>query len=149
DVLASAPRPNAEGLVAWLDGSTAVKFKQDDYLALHRAVFSLSAKEVWRQLRAGTYDAFVQALPDEFHAGVRCIADELHARFSQRAAQALDAFERVRAQQLPTMKDRALWLQEHVPQPERSRVFSQLTGRDIAPSIWDELEPKGAGMTLE
>lgn len=149
DVLALAPRPNAEGLVAWVDPFTAVKFKQDDYLALHRVVFGLSAKEVWRNLSAGTYDDFVTMLPDEFHGAVTGIADELRARYDEHVHRAHGDVAAVTAQGFGTQKERALWLQAHTTQPATGFAFSLLAGRGIEEGIWRVLEPKGAGMTLE
>src|SRR5690606_33026673 len=67
DVLSAPPRDNAEGYVIWLDERTAIKFKYEAYMALHRIVSNLTVKEVWRQLRDGTFEEFAAALPDEFH----------------------------------------------------------------------------------
>lgn len=56
-----------EGWVVYLpDLGTLVKVKRDSYLELHKARFSLTRREVYRQLRDGTYEEFVLNLPDEF-----------------------------------------------------------------------------------
>jgi RNA ligase len=82
EIIELPSRENAEGWVVWLDPQRAVKFKQEDYLALHRIVSSLSTKEVWRQLRAGTFEEFAVSLPDEFHQWALETAEPLLAQHS-------------------------------------------------------------------
>lgn len=149
EVLSTPPRENAEGFVAWVDPWTAVKFKQDDYLALHRAIFSLSAKEVWRQLSAGTFEDFVCALPDEFHIWARDVASDLTRAFTEADSSARAALAGLNALGLETRKEQAQWVTTNVERALIGRVFSLLDGRDIAESIWRDLEPVGAGMQLE
>jgi RNA ligase len=51
DVLARAPRPNAEGLVVrFIEADVRVKIKQDDYKALHRIITTCSARSLWEHL---------------------------------------------------------------------------------------------------
>lgn len=53
EALALPPRENAEGIVVEFDGSrTKVKIKQDDYLRLHRVLYSLSNKAIWEKMVA-------------------------------------------------------------------------------------------------
>lgn len=141
DVLALPPRSNAEGYVVWLDARTAVKLKQADYLALHRVVSNLTVKEVWRQLRAGTFDAFAEALPDEFHGWARDARGGLIGRFNRIRLDAMRALE-----DLPdeSRKDQAAWIARNVPAAERGLVFGLLDGKNVSDAVWRMLEPKGS-----
>lgn len=47
DALAAEPRPNAEGYVVTFSDGSKVKLKQDDYIALHRIMTGLNARNVW------------------------------------------------------------------------------------------------------
>lgn len=56
-----------EGWVVYLPAlGTLVKVKRDSYLKLHKIKFSLTRREVYRQLRDGGFDSFITSLPDEF-----------------------------------------------------------------------------------
>lgn len=147
EVLSLPPRDNAEGWVVWLTPRTAVKIKYEQYLALHRIVSSLTKKEVWRQLRAGTFDEFAAALPDEFHGWARGEAKALREDFNYRYQMALWALR-----DLPddTRKEQALWIQRNVKPEFRGLVFGLLDGKDVSDSIWRLVEPKGeSSPTLE
>lgn len=137
-------RPGAEGIVVWLDAARAVKIKQADYVALHRIVSNLTVKEVWRQLRAGTFNEFVVALPDEFHAWAMETAEPIvaHHEWTIRGAQAWHAA--VLARGLPTRKTQALFIVREVEPETRGLVFSLLDGKDITDAAWRMVEPKAA-----
>lgn len=142
EVLARPPRKNAEGWIVWLDERRAIKIKQDDYLALHRIVSSLTAKEVWRQLRAGTFDEFVVALPDEFHEWAAKEAAVLRAAFQDRHDLATAWHQNVTVREFPDRKSQALYLQAEAPAYVRGFVFGLLDGRDISDGVWRDVEPK-------
>lgn len=56
-----------EGWVVYLPAlGTLVKVKRDSYLELHKIKFSVTRREVYRQLRDGGFDDFIARLPDEF-----------------------------------------------------------------------------------
>lgn len=144
DVLSMPDRPNREGLVVWIDSSTAVKIKQQDYVELHRIVSNLSQKEVWRQLSAGTYDEFVQKLPDEFYGWADNTAAELRKMFSDIEGTAQTYFEDVKSRTSDERKEQALYVSANVPADYRGMMFSLLDGRDISDGIWKRIEPVGA-----
>jgi RNA ligase len=53
--LEAPPRPGQEGLVVFFpDSGERVKIKQEDYVAIHRLVFGLTARRVWEH--AGVHD---------------------------------------------------------------------------------------------
>ncbi len=143
EVLEFPPRKNAEGFVAWLDPFTPVKFKQADYIALHRAISMMTPKEVWRQLRAGTFDEFAAALPDEFHEWARTEQSKLTEAFDETESRARAVAEHV-ASGWQTRKDQARFVVANVPGPQSGLVFSLLDGKDITDSIWRMVEPKAA-----
>ncbi len=144
EALTLPARTNAEGLVVWLDAGRAVKIKQADYVALHRIVSNLTVKEVWRQLRAGTFNEFVVALPDEFHAWAMETAEPIvaHHEWTIRGAQAWHAAVLTRG--LPTRKAQALFIVREVEPEARGLVFSLLDGKDITDAAWRMVEPKAA-----
>ena len=137
------PRPNAEGIVVWLDQTTAVKIKQDDYVELHRIVSNLSEKEVWRQLRAGTFGEFAANLPDEFHEWARTTADPLCRRFDEIDAEAVELYREVLRLGLPDRKAQAQWIIANAPVEYRGFVFGHLDGKNPTDGIWKLAEPKG------
>jgi RNA ligase len=139
-VLEREPRKNAEGYVIWLSPTQAVKLKQRDYMELHRIVSNLTVKEVWRQLRDGTFEEFAAALPDEFHDWAKRERDEQVYLFEWTAGKAVDWLSH-----MPTLtkrKDQAIWIQDYVPDRYRGLVFNLLDNKDLAPAIWRMIEPK-------
>lgn len=134
-------RENAEGVVVWMDSRRAVKIKQDDYLALHRLISHLTPKEVWRQLRAGTYQEFAKALPDEFYQWAQGYADEIETKFAEVELCATADYRDLLETGLETRKDQALWVRDNVYAAHRGLVFSLLDDRDISESIWKMVEP--------
>jgi RNA ligase len=143
DLLMDLSRTNAEGWVVWKTAFEAVKIKQADYVELHRVVTNLSKKEVWRQLRAGTYNDFKLNLPDEWWDWAEGIADDLRARFALRMRLASIDLSGVRLYGGETRKEQALYMQRAVDAENRGLVFSLLDGKDISDAIWRQLEPRG------
>ncbi|GAA4175912.1 RNA ligase [Gryllotalpicola koreensis] len=143
EILEIPPRKNHEGFVIWFDPAHAVKVKQEDYLALHRIVSSLSVKEVWRQLRAGTFRSWAEGLPDEFHEWARETALPMALDYDDKLTGMRKIHEGLLAKGFPTRKEQALWVQEFIAPEDRGLMFGLLDGRDISDSIWRQLEPKG------
>ena len=143
DLLGDLSRSDAEGWVVWLSSNSAVKIKQADYIALHRLVTGLSKKEVWRQLRAGTYAGYVAQLPDEIQKEAEVWADELREEFSKVHVEATVQAYTLENAHLASRKEQAFWIRENVGVAERGLVFSLLDGKDITDSIWRMLEPSG------
>lgn len=135
-------RAGAEGIVVWLDRYRPVKVKQADYVALHRIVSNLTVKEVWRQLRAGTFNEFVVALPDEFHTWAIDTAAPLVGahEWKERAARAW--YADLLSRGFESRKEQAMWVTAKVPADLRGFVFSLLDGKDISDGVWRVVEPK-------
>lgn len=147
-LLADVHRPNAEGWVAWIDPWTAVKIKQEDYIALHRIVSSLTEKEVWRQMMAGTIGEFMEALPDEFHDWARDAQRDILKRREKVEFAVQGAYRKV-------MKGLPRGLDPSSPEYRKefallatqtnwSRfLFAYLDRRDTSEMFWKAVEPKG------
>lgn len=132
-----------EGFILQTATGDVLKYKHDEYLALHRIVSSLTEKEVWRQLQAGTYEEFATNLPDEFHQWANDVAARLNEEFNEVQSGAWSAHAQPELQGLDTRKEQALWINANVAPDYRGMVFSLLDGRDIRNAIWKKIEPKG------
>jgi len=75
-------RENREGVVVhYLKSDTRVKFKQEDYIQLHKLVTNLNARTVYDALGKGqmkqSLEAFCAPFPDEVHEWILDVALEL------------------------------------------------------------------------
>jgi putative RNA ligase len=77
--LAAPPRENAEGFVIrWGIDNQMIKVKQQDYVDLHRIVFGLSEKMVWKHLRDyGGTELLIEGVPEEFQEWIRKVEGRL------------------------------------------------------------------------
>ena len=142
-LLMDLSRSNAEGWVVWVSHDKPMKIKQADYIELHRMMSNLSKKEVWRQLRAGTYAEYVQHLPDELFKLAEQWAEDLraeHIAINIRAHQNLAA---VLSLDTVSRKEQAMFINHSVDSAHRGLVFSLLDGKSITDSIYRMIEPKG------
>ena len=136
-------RANSEGWIAWVTPYKAVKIKQADYVELHRIVSSLNEKEVWRQKKAGTFESFLVALPDEFYTWATEVGDFLQSQYDAAVVVAKTAAEE--AQKVSEVrKEQALYVTRTFPKDMWGDIFGTLDGKDISEGIWRRLEPKGA-----
>lgn len=92
--------PNREGFVLiWpnpLGPSTRVKIKFAQYMQLHATLSRLSNVAVWEALSTGTFDALLEAVPDEMYEKVRECADELSQAFAETCGHAFQVAEKAR-----------------------------------------------------
>lgn len=147
-LLMDLSRTNAEGWVVWKTAYEAVKIKQADYVELHRIVTGLSKKEVWRQLRAGTYSSLIERVPDEWFDWVEQIAEDLRATFIHYHEVATIHYRKIAIMQSVggepySRKDQAAYINSTLKPEFRGLVFSLLDGKDISDAIWRMLEPRG------
>lgn len=142
EILARPPRENAEGWVVWLDNKTAVKVKQEDYLALHRAVTGLTKKEVWRQACAGTYVEFLTNLPEEFRPEVEQWHGEMVTEVLDLDFRAIKMYAGLKESGLIERRDQALWINSTVEKELRPVLFKMLNGQDYNSVLWKLVEPK-------
>lgn len=142
--IVAIPYKGDEGFILQRRDGGVLKWKHDEYKELHRIVSSLSVKEVWRQLRAGTFLEFAVALPDEFHAWAQETAASLRADADNLKTAALRWSIELAEHRHPDRKSQALWINANVPSDLRGYVFSLLDGRDITDAIWRAVEPSGS-----
>jgi RNA ligase len=155
ELLARPPRPNAEGYVVWLDSATAVKIKQEDYIALHKIVTNLNEKTIWEHVQKGPIEfrKFVADLPDELQPWADSVALDLALQFGV-IVREIDhwhevarnvAWLRTDAREIPDRKAFALAVQDEVPAEYRGLVFAAEDGKDYQGKVWKMVEPNGPG----
>lgn len=141
-------RSNAEGLVIRC-GSEMVKLKQEDYVALHKLVTGLNERAVWERLKAGeTRDSICASLPDEFHAFVDTVANELEAKFNEIYIGAhvdyCSIIDKMPAKSTMTQHE---WQKKFagyaVKMKNSPLIFSFLKNYSVHDYIWDMIRPKG------
>lgn len=85
-----------EGWVARWDDGTRVKFKTADYIALHKLATGFSAERVREAMLAGTLDAYVAAMPEEFGDEAERIRAAIDRRLAADLAVVAEAEDRLR-----------------------------------------------------
>lgn len=161
DALAFGDRTNREGLVVTFEASgLMVKIKQENYVRLHRLVTGLNERVIWEHLSThrGEIGDLLEAIPDEFHAWVDKVADDLWTRFEITHGRAWSAYHEI----LGTWDGMHSYPIERTDGGDRSwfavqakqradltpLLFQLLDGRDISASIWKTLKPKGQTESL-
>lgn len=146
EALALPPRVNAEGIVvrSYTDGAM-LKYKQEDYVRLHRLVFGLSEKAVWEHLSThdGDISGMLEGLPDEFHGWVRGKANDLTMMHSIIREKVWSLYNSMWPEY--GILDRKSFALAAYNYPEyRSYLFMCYDDKDISSAIWRSLKPKGA-----
>jgi RNA ligase len=148
EALAAPVRDNREGFVVWFPESDArTKIKYEAYVILHRLVTGLNARGVWEHLGlGGTVEEMCEPLPDEFHAWVTEVADELAAE-QRRILDASEA-EHERIAGLVEEVDledpreaRKRYAVHARTSPLRAWLFMLFDGKDPSAKIWRTLQP--------
>lgn len=123
---------NAEGFVVEFADGQRFKFKAEEYLRLHKLVFSLSFKATLKAKATGFINEFIGAIPDEFLEDVLRWDAQIQATVEQVRANALSAFA-----QAPKESRRAFaeWVQANHPRLKHY-LFALLDGKDIDPIIY-------------
>lgn len=152
DLLTRPDRPNSEGWVIWLDPFTAVKFKQDDYIELHRIVTGLNRKSIWRVISTEGLpglDALNASLPDELVVWADTTAWEIFQEYSliMRTIDShyISLLDYVYEEDVEERREMAAWVQKNVPREYVGMVFSLLDQKDIQEKVWKMVEPAGGG----
>lgn len=145
DALAMPARENAEGVVVRFPATgEQLKIKLESYVYLHRLITGLNARVVWERLGAGETAATIcEKLPDEFHAWVRDLADELHNAANEILANATAEHQALR-EKLGDGFSRKDYAMEAQRSPLRAWLFMLLDGKDPKPKIWASIKPSGA-----
>jgi len=150
EALEAPPRPNAEGYVIHFPATEEmVKVKQDDYLKLHKIVTGLTKKRIWENLSSGvTHRELAMIIPEEWHDWLEVQIKELQAEF-----RLIDYTAKADYRQLVKQldKDSPGWDRKEFASCATHRdwtvypdlLFLQLDGKNIAPSVWKRIMPKG------
>lgn len=147
DALVAAPRPNAEGFVLYFpDTNDRVKFKQEDYLRLHRIVTGLNSRRIWEHLsQGGTTEELLSEIPDEFHTFVIEVSFALQLDFERLKLDIEETYSSVISElnfsvgnSLWSRKDFAIKVKDL---PNSWAYFTMLDGKDIDDGIWKQLRP--------
>jgi len=90
-------RANKEGVVVLhFLSNTLEKYKQEDYLALHKLVTNLNARTIYGAMTDGAYtDEIAAPFPDEFHQWIKDVAIELTTQFDLRMNKVQVTYEAV------------------------------------------------------
>lgn len=144
EALEAPQRPNAEGYVVYVpDRDIRVKVKQEDYLALHKTVFGLSRKSVWKNIQEGqTIEDILAVLPDEWHDWAKQTYYSLMDEFSAIKTTISKVFVAV-VSDLPLDYTRKDFAEKVGKYRYAKQLFDILSGKDINPAIWKMVMPRG------
>ena len=138
---------NREGFVVRFNESDdRLKIKFDEYLSIHRLMFSLSPRRIWEMLSTGiSVDEWLIQLPDEFTDEAKSWRDTLNAEFKEILAEAHSVF----ACYSHLCPDRAVFARAIQASGSskmiQSIVFGISSGWDdekLAVSIWKGIDPR-------
>lgn len=136
-------RSNAEGVVAVTKDGRRVKFKQQDYIELHRIVSNLSEKYVWEAMGGpwpNKLDDIVRNLPEEHAEWARQVGQEFIEAYTIAYLKLCD-LDHATAK-LETRKEKAMYVKDELP-VIKAAFFAALDKKDFLPIVWKYLEPKG------
>lgn len=141
EALEATPRPNAEGFVIFVpDMDLYVKVKQEDYLKLHKTVFSFGVQYMYDRISDGqSLQYILDGLPDEMHKE----ASDIYHGLCLRHAMIRSRIRKQHAEIYREGMSREEYAAKAMEYPDWSLMF-KLYDKDITFSedIWDSLNPK-------
>lgn len=140
EALEATPRPNAEGFVVYLpEFDVRVKIKQEDYLELHRAVFSFNRKRVYDLMTLGkSLEEIVKPLPDEFRKEAEEYYNGFGEEFFKLRIQVLKQYQSVYEEGMT----REEFAAKAVGMPHFDFMFSMFDKEDnYLEKVWHYLDP--------
>lgn len=153
--LAMPDREGAEGLVIMDKFGHKVKFKQEDYMIMHKLVTGLSERAVWEMVDTDTPWSWrdsgtdkIKFLPDEFQPWAVNVLDGLISEWDRVSEEAQDRFMHLRVPGM-SRKDFAIAVKD---EPNRAFLFKlmdwyEAKGEDplldMDKMIWQTLRPVG------
>jgi len=145
EALSLPPRKNAEGVVVYF-GNTGirVKIKQEDYVRLHKTIFSFSKKAVWEDLSSGLFLMdILEKLPDETHDLLQQYTDELSSEYNLLLDDIMSEYERLYLETTGgTRKEWAYAIKDH----KYKNYFWSILDRNfhnLEKAIWKAIKPRG------
>jgi RNA ligase len=138
----------SEGWVVRFANGLRVKIKTAEYLRLHRARYSLTPETVRTALLADQWEAFLLALPEEFHAESRDLLAAVEARVAAEVARLETVFAAAQAAAPdPSRKTFALHVQAHYA-ADAGYLFELWQGKPLRPLILRRIEVRDLGPAL-
>ncbi|MCC6537258.1 MAG: hypothetical protein IT162_06905 [Bryobacterales bacterium] len=140
---AAIPAQEGEGFVLRWPDSTRAKVKLNEYVRMHRLIFTTSSRTVWAALRAGEQpEEQAAALPANMQAWIGDYAARLRAQYAAVVAEAQAQLDEARAAGLLNGPRAAFaaWAKPKKPSPKL--LFSLADGRSIDDLVWRMIEPE-------
>lgn len=142
--------PGEEGFVyLWPTRNFRTKMKAAEYIELHRIIFNLTPKNIWRAMLAGkTLDQIKEPFPDEFYDEIDDIWNIIESDINDLRSDVIDAYMRVTAAIGHDFSDRKRFAQavkKHCPRELQGFMFNILDGKTeaVGASLMRMVEPKG------
>lgn len=144
EALSADPRPNAEGYVIhFLDSDTRVKWKQEDYKALHKVITGWNERTIWEMLKGGkAVGDIAENLPDEFHKWAEEVSFNLLGMFTCLLIDTGREYSRI-VESLPEDFERRDFALKAKDSPYRGALFSLHDGHEekLRSWAWDQVRP--------
>lgn len=134
----AAQRVNREGVVVRC-GNKMIKWKQEDYVILHRLVTGLTNRRVWEAMKEGValHDL---GLPDEFYQWAAQVAGELAGQQATWLEERVQEFEEIMGYRWPPANRREFAeIAKGYPFP--GALFKLLDERSIDDMAWAAVRP--------
>lgn len=126
---------NREGFVVRFDDGFRFKIKFEDYVKLHKEIFSMSTKSVWEALKECRRPA-LDRLPDELRRWAEGVELDLRREYAALECRAAEMFASIK--DLPR-RDFAAVAGDY---PFASVLFRMLDRRPHSDIVWKMIEPK-------
>jgi len=143
DELKGLNTPNEEGFVIRFPDGLRVKVKFEDYLTLHKCMFSVTTKRIWEWMMAGEHrDDLLERMPDEQYEVIKKLIDDFQAKYNEIETAAKELFEKYEFKlgktQAQSRKEFAAYMADS---PYRALAFLMLDNRPYDKAIWKMIEP--------
>lgn len=127
-----------------------LKYKHEEYVALHRLLFSLNATVVWEVLVEASkkaangetweWDDFISRYPDDIRRWIVSVRDYLLAQYVKIHLETTTLYQSI-VEGKP--RDRKEFALEAVKHKHAKYLFLLYDNRSIAEAIWKDLKPSG------
>ena len=125
---------NFEGYVVKFKSGLRLKIKLEEYVRLHKIITNLSSLDIWRSLaEGGSFDEFLENVPDEFFDWVKTQKDELEKAYK--------AIEDTCKANFKIIEDRKLAAEYYKTQKYPMILFKMLDGKKYDYIIWNLIKP--------
>lgn len=131
-------RTNAEGYVVRQDDKL-VKFKQEDYVQIHRLRFNMNPRRIWEALSEGKdLEEIVKPLPDEFQSVILEIGERIQDHYEIILGEIIQEWALV-----ALITDRREFALSVKYFKHKSAMFTLFDKRSVDQYIWKLIKPRG------